>query len=151
MFLQIFFLYNKRPHLDSSIHENTAFKIKNNLMAFGHKMCCLFFRLYTFLTTFAQTVSSKILRFSFGWMCQLCIVGIGSGGSRPAVWEASEIGARQKALYLSKYRRLSVTVVEYHTKVVTFCRPRRWLFLFVELCDLSWNNHSSNMLYNIKH
>ena len=31
--------------------------------------------------------------------------------------------------------------------MVTFCRPRKWLFLLAELCDLSGNHHSFKALY----
>jgi len=69
-----------------------------------------------------------------------------SAGSRPSVWGGSQIGRGQKGLHLLKYQRLSATVVGYHTKVVTFCRPRKWLFLLVELCNFSGNNHSLKAL-----
>jgi len=35
-----------------------------------------------------------------------------------------------------------MTVVEYHAKVITFCRRKKWLSLLFELQDLSGNYHS---------
>jgi len=61
----------------------------------------------------------------------------------------SQIGGSQKGLHLLKYQRLSATIVGYHTKVVTFCRPKKWLFLLVEPCDISGNNHSLKAFYII--
>jgi len=61
----------------------------------------------------------------------------------------SRIGGSRKGIHLIKYPRLSATIVGYRTKVVTFCRPREWLFLLVELCDLSGNNHNLKALYII--
>jgi len=52
----------------------------------------------------------------------------------------------QKGLHLFKYLRLSVTVVEYHT-IAYLLWPRQWLFLWVELCDLSGNNDSLKAFY----
>jgi len=46
-----------------------------------------------------------------------------------------------RSLHLFKYLSLSVTIVRNHTKVVTISRPRKWLFLLVELCYLSENHH----------
>ena len=46
-----------------------------------------------------------------------------------------------KSLHLFKYPSFSATIVGYHTKVVTFSRPRKWLSL-VELCNLSGNHQS---------
>jgi len=63
-----------------------------------------------------------------------------------AFWGGSPIGVRQKGLHLLKYQRLSATVVGYHTKVVTFYRPCEWLFLLVELCNFSGNNHNLKVL-----
>jgi len=34
-------------------------------------------------------------------------------------------------------------------KVVTFGRPRKWLFLLVDICDLSGNHHSFKVLYSL--
>jgi len=66
----------------------------------------------------------------------------GSGGSRPGFWgEQSNKGA-PKSLNLFKYPSFSEKIVGYHTKVVTFSRPRKWLFMLVELCDLSGNHRS---------
>jgi len=33
-----------------------------------------------------------------------------------------------KSLHLFKYPSFSVTIIGYHTKVVTFSRPTKWLF-----------------------
>ena len=54
----------------------------------------------------------------------------------------SQIRGRQKVFTCLKYPSFSATIVGYHTKVVSFSRPRKWLFLFVELCDLSGSHHS---------
>ena len=35
------------------------------------------------------------------------------------------------------------------TQVATFCRPRKWLFLLIELCDFSGNNHILKVCYII--
>jgi len=45
--------------------------------------------------------------------------------------------------------RFSAIIVRYHTKVVIYCRPRKWLFLLVGLCDLSGNQHSLKALHII--
>jgi len=63
---------------------------------------------------------------------------ITSCGSRPGVWGwVSQIGGRRKGLHLLKYQMLSATIVACHSKVVTFCWPKKWPFLLVELCDFS--------------
>jgi len=56
----------------------------------------------------------------------------------------SNKGAK-KRLNLFKKPSFSVTVVgyHYHTKVVTFYRPRKWLFLLVKLCDYSGKERCS--------
>ena len=64
-----------------------------------------------------------------------------SGGSRSGVWWGQSSKA-PKSLHLLKYRSFSATFVGYHTKAVTFSRPRKWPVLLVELCDLSGNHHS---------
>ena len=56
-----------------------------------------------------------------------------------------QIGA-PKSLHLHKYQRLSATIVGCHTNVVTFCRPKKWLFVLFELCYFSGNNHSLKAL-----
>jgi len=58
-----------------------------------------------------------------------------SGGSRQGVW-GGQLNT-PKSIHLFKYPSFSATIVGYHTKVVTFFRSRKWLFLLVELCDLS--------------
>jgi len=35
-----------------------------------------------------------------------------------------------------------MTIVGHHTKVNTFSRPTKWLFLLVDMYDRSGNNHS---------
>jgi len=55
-----------------------------------------------------------------------------------------------KSLHLFKYPSFSVTIVEYHTEVVTFYRPWKWLFLLVKLCVLSETHHSLKSLCIIK-
>jgi len=42
--------------------------------------------------------------------------------------QGSQIGRRQKGLHLFKCQRLSATIVGFHTKAVTFCRPKRGYF-----------------------
>ena len=54
-----------------------------------------------------------------------------------AFGEGSQIGGCQKGLHLLKYQRLSATIVGYHIN----------LFLLVELCDFSGNNHSLKVHY----
>jgi len=46
-------------------------------------------------------------------------------------------------------RRLYATIAGYHTIVVTFYRPRKWLFWLVELCHFSGKNHNLRALYII--
>jgi len=58
-----------------------------------------------------------------------------------AFGRGSQLGGRLKRFHLFPYPRSSATIVGYHTKVVTFCWPRKWLFLLVEICDLSGNYH----------
>jgi len=55
-----------------------------------------------------------------------------------------------KYLNLFKYPSFSATIVGYHTEVITFSKPRKWLYFLVELCDLSGNHHSlkSPFLFN---
>jgi len=72
-----------------------------------------------------------------------------NSGSMPGVWEGSYIRGAEKVFYLFKYPSFSVTIVGYHTKVVTFCTPRKWLFLLDELWDFSGNHHNLNAPYII--
>jgi len=74
---------------------------------------------------------------------------VASGGSRTGVWWGSQIEGNQEGLHLLKYQRFSTTIVGCHTKVVTICRPKKWIFLLVELRDISGNNHSLKALYII--
>jgi len=67
---------------------------------------------------------------------------LSSGGSRQGVLGGSEMRRRQKVFTRLKYPSFSATIVGYHTKVVTFSKPRKWLFVLVDLCDLSGNYHS---------
>jgi len=55
--------------------------------------------------------------------------------------EQSNKGA-PNSFQLFKYPSFSATIFGYHTKVVTFSRPRKWLFWLVQLCDSSGNHHS---------
>jgi len=58
-----------------------------------------------------------------------------SGGYRPDIGgSGSHLGGAKKGFHLFKYPRFSVTIVDYHAKVFTFCRPRKWLFLLVQPC-----------------
>jgi len=41
-----------------------------------------------------------------------------------------------------------MTIVGYHTKMVSFSKPRK-CFLLVELCDLSGKHHSLKSFYTI--
>jgi len=71
-------------------------------------------------------------------------IGI-SGGSRPYVWGGSQIGGRQKVfncLTAQGCLRRSLSITQKWSS-------RKWLFLFVKLCDLSENNHSSKTFYTI--
>jgi len=56
---------------------------------------------------------------------------------------------KSSRLHLFKYPKFSVKIVGYHAKVVTFCKPRKWLFSLVEQCDLSVNHHSLKLAYII--
>ena len=51
-----------------------------------------------------------------------------------------------KSLHL--FISFSAKIVGYNTKVASFCRPRKWLFL-VELCDFSGNHQSLKSLFVI--
>jgi len=51
-------------------------------------------------------------------------------------------GSAKKVFSILKCPKFCATNVRYHTKVVGFCRPRKWLLLLVKLCDLSGNQHS---------
>jgi len=71
------------------------------------------------------------------------------GNSEPAVADPGQafgrdgqIRGRQKVFTGLNTPACLPTIVRYHTKVVSFCRPRKWLFLLVELCDLSGNHQS---------
>jgi len=46
-----------------------------------------------------------------------------------------------KSPYVFNSTSLFVTIVGNHTKVVNFYPPRKWLFLLLELCGLSWKHH----------
>ena len=52
---------------------------------------------------------------------------------------------------LVKYPWFFVTVLRYHINVVIVCKLKRWQFLLVELCNLSWNHNSLKSLYIIIH
>ena len=58
-----------------------------------------------------------------------------------ALGSQSKKGA-PKRIHIFNYPSFFVTIIGYHTKVVTISRPRKWLFLLVELCDLSGNHYS---------
>jgi len=76
-------------------------------------------------------------------------LSLSSGGSRQGVLGGSEMRGRQKVFTCLKYPSFSATIVGYHTKVVTFSKPRKWLFVLVDLCDLSGNHHSLKSLFII--
>jgi len=57
----------------------------------------------------------------------------------------------QKSLHLFKYQRLSATIAEYHTKLVTSCRPRKWLFLLVEPCNFAGNHPRMGLVSHMLH
>ena len=65
-----------------------------------------------------------------------------SGGSRLGVWWGQSIKWVLKSPYVFNSPSFFVTVVGNHTKVVIFHTPRNWLFLLLELYDLSWKHHS---------
>ena len=65
-----------------------------------------------------------------------------SGGSRASVRRGQANREEPKRVHVLKYSRLSSTIVVVGKNVVSFCRPRKWLFLLVELRDFSGNNHS---------
>jgi len=71
-----------------------------------------------------------------------------SDRSRPGVWGALIQGAPNVYTCLNS-PRLSITTVGYHTNDVTFCRPSKWLFLLVELRDISGIHCSLKAPYNI--
>jgi len=64
-----------------------------------------------------------------------------SGGSRLGVWWGQSIKWVLKSPYVFNSTSLFVTIVGNHTKVVNFYPPRKWLFLLLELCGLSWKHH----------
>jgi len=67
------------------------------------------------------------------------------------VWEeVKQRGAKTfSRLHLFKYSWFTAKIVGYHTKVVTFEKPRKWLFLLVKPCNLSGNHHSLKSPYII--
>jgi len=68
-----------------------------------------------------------------------------SGGSRPDVWGEQSSNGAPKSIHLFRYPSFSATIVGYHTKVVTFSRPRKWIFLLVELEDYSVGYKTSDI------
>jgi len=63
-----------------------------------------------------------------------------------AFGEGNHIGGHKKDFTCLKSQVLG-DIVGYHTKLLTCCRPRKWLVLLVKLCNLSGNHHSSKVLY----
>jgi len=56
------------------------------------------------------------------------------GGSRQSMCGGTVKQARRKGLNLFKQPRLSSKIIVHDTNMVTFCRPKKWLFLLIELC-----------------
>jgi len=72
------------------------------------------------------------------------VMGVSSGGSWPSVREGrqSNKGAPEILHSFEITQLLCNNCWMYHTKEITFSRSRKWLFLLVELCNLSANHHN---------
>ena len=79
----------------------------------------------------------------FNFLCSILMLQIPSchvpisDGSRAGIWGGgSEIRGRHKVFSCLKKTTIHATIVGYHTKVVAFSMPRKWLSFLVQLWDL---------------